>query len=237
MEDNINSYTLQIEDRYVGVVEDLLIEQGARYIIGVDEVGMGPLAGPVTAAAVMIDCDNLDAEWLSRVNDSKKLSESKRDSIVEDIRANVVDRSVASRSPAAIDAKGLSKCLEEVMTQVVCEIMSSSGIHPDVVVIDGTGSNLPVDVHQIRIKKGDGLSYHIGAASILAKVSRDSHMYDMHARWPEYGFCSHKGYGTKQHIEAIERHGPCSVHRLTFGKVRQHKERLRTSPRPPNTKV
>lgn len=183
-----------------------LIEKGYRYICGVDEVGRGPLAGPVTVCAAVIDlfsfCDG--------VTDSKKLTEKQREFLFPEIENCCLAYSVVSAPPERIDEINVLNATKECMTKAV----ESLSINPDIVLIDAV--KLELSVESKSIIHGDLLSYAIGCASILAKVSRDRYMAKCDEVYPEYGFKKNKGYGTREHIEAIIKYGMTPLHRKQF---------------------
>lgn len=176
-------------------------------ICGIDEAGRGPLAGPVVAGAVILppDCEIL------YLNDSKKLSEAKRDQLYEEIQEKAVAWSVGIVSQERIDEINILQATYEAMRQAI----GTLSVTPDHLLVDAV--HIPdVAQKQTGIIKGDAKSVSIAAASIMAKVTRDRLMVEMDARYPEYGFAGHKGYGSKAHIEAIHQYGPCPIHRRTF---------------------
>lgn len=178
-----------------------------QFICGIDEVGRGPLAGPVVAGAVILpkDCDIL------YINDSKQLSEKMRESLYEEISKKAVAASVGHASAQRIDEINILQATYEAMREAIANL----GVSPDILLNDAV--TIPkVDIKQIPIIKGDAKSISIGAASIFAKVTRDREMYEYDKLYPEYGFASHVGYGTAKHIEAIKNYGPCPIHRRTF---------------------
>lgn len=178
-----------------------------QLICGVDEAGRGPLCGPVVAGAVILprDCDIL------YINDSKKLSDKKRDLLFEEIQEKSITWSVGVVSPERIDEINILQATYEAMRIALSKLAQT----PDIVLNDAV--TIPgIDFLQIPIIKGDAKSQSIAAASIMAKVSRDRMMCTYDQLYPEYGFAKHKGYGTKQHIEAIKEYGPCPIHRRTF---------------------
>lgn len=182
-------------------------ENGSRVICGVDEAGRGPLAGPVAAAAVILlfECE------IAGLNDSKKLSEKKRDELFDVIKDNALAYSVAFASVDEIEEINILNATMLAMSRAVKEL----SLTPDVVLIDGNKSpDLAIPTR--TIVKGDSLSANIAAASILAKVSRDRLMYEIDKNYPQYAFAKHKGYGTKVHIEAIKQYGACPHHRMSF---------------------
>lgn len=177
------------------------------YICGIDEVGRGPLAGPVVAGAVILpkDCDIL------YINDSKKLSEKKREELYDIIMEKAVATGIGYASVERIDEINILQATFEAMRDAISKL----AVSPDILLNDAV--TIPqVATLQIPIIKGDAKSISIGAASIIAKVTRDRLMVDYDTVFPEYGFASNKGYGSAQHIEAIKKYGPCPIHRRTF---------------------
>lgn len=182
-------------------------DEGALVICGIDEAGRGPLAGPVAAGAVILPADH-DILYL---NDSKKLSAKKRDMLFEQIREEAVSWAVGLVEPARIDEINILQATYEAMRIAIGKLTA----RPDVLVNDAV--TIPgVLIPQVPVIKGDAKCISIAAASILAKVTRDRIMEEMDAKYPEYGFAKHKGYGTKEHMDAIREHGPCPIHRRTF---------------------
>ena len=182
-------------------------EKGRFLIAGVDEVGRGPLAGPVCVAAVMMPLDDI----IEGVDDSKKISEKKRDLLFEQIKEKAICYSIEMVDEQTIDEINILEATKLAMKNAI----ESLAVKPDVVLVDAI-SKLDTDAEIRGIVKGDALSYSIGCASILAKVTRDRLMCELSKEYPEYGFEKHKGYGTKQHIDAIKEYGPCVYHRLSF---------------------
>ena len=194
------------------LIDKLLFEKqeqakGHFLIAGVDEVGRGPLAGPVCVAAVMMPLDDI----IEGIDDSKKLSEKKRDMLFEQIKEKAICYSIQMVDEQTIDKINILEATKLAMKNAI----NSLDVKPDVVLVDAI-SKLDVDVEIRGIVKGDALSYSIGCASILAKVTRDRLMCELAKEYSEYGFEKHKGYGTKQHIEALKQYGPCVYHRLSF---------------------
>lgn len=189
--------------------EKELITGGYRYICGVDEVGRGPLAGPVVCAAVIMPLDNL----VDGVDDSKKLSRKKRAYLSDRILNVAVAYSVCRIEPQTIDEINILEATKLCMKNAI----ESLEIKPDFVITDGN-MRLDIEIPQKSIVKGDVLSYTIGAASIVAKEYRDRIMEEYDETYPEYAFAENKGYGTKKHIEGIEKFGLCPVHRRSFTK-------------------
>ncbi len=193
--------------------ENDLRAAGFRVIAGVDEAGRGPLAGPVCVAAVV-----LPEDFQHKVlNDSKKLSHAKREQLYEEITQDGRIRwhcvSVEARE---IDRINILQATWQGMRAAVLALDPC----PDAVLIDGTAVK-QYPVHHVALVGGDGLSYSIAAASIIAKVTRDRIMTRLAELHPEYGFEAHKGYGTRRHLEALRRHGPCAQHRRSFAPVAQ----------------
>lgn len=192
-------------------IERELLGQGVRYIAGVDEVGRGPLAGPVVSAAVILPLD--EASLIEGIDDSKKLTERQRVWLAERIRKRAVAWCIAEESCETIDRINILEATRLSMKRAV-EGLSPA---PDFVITDGN-FGLDISLPQQCIIDGDALSYTIGAASILAKVYRDGLMREMDVLYPQYGFAKHKGYGTRAHLQAIEEYGLCEIHRKTFTK-------------------
>lgn len=182
------------------------LEKGYKYIAGVDEVGRGPLAGPVVCCAVIMPL----SEPIDGVDDSKKLSEKKREELSEIIREKAISISTYEVSAERIDEINILNAVKECMVNAVAGL----SVKPDITLVDGVDTHLPIKAEYII--KGDSLSYTIGCASIVAKVYRDNLMKEYAKTYPEYSFEKHKGYGTKTHIEKIKEIGPCKLHRKTF---------------------
>ncbi len=177
------------------------------YICGIDEAGRGPLAGPVVAGAVILP----KGKRILYVNDSKKLSEKKRNELYDVIKEEALSYGIGIVSPERIDEINILQATYEAMRQAVSQL----NVLPDILLNDAV--TIPgIDVRQIPIIKGDAKSLTIASASILAKVTRDRMMTEYDSLYPEYGFAKHKGYGTKAHIEAIKEYGACPIHRKTF---------------------
>lgn len=199
---------LQAELKRLEVMKQYEREYGELgYICGIDEAGRGPLAGPVVAGAVILpkDCDIL------YLNDSKQLSEKKREMLYEEIMEKAIAVGVGVVSPAVIDEINILQADYEAMRIAVSEL----SVKPDVLLNDAV--TIPeVDIKQVNIIKGDAKSVSIAAASIIAKVTRDRMMAEYDKLYPQYGFASNKGYGSAAHIAAIKEIGPCPIHRRTF---------------------
>ena len=187
--------------------ENLLKEQGYSLVAGIDEAGRGPLAGPVFAAAVILP----DGLGDLGINDSKKLSEKKRDALFELIKEKALAWSVASASEKEIDEINILNATFLAMKRAV----DSLEIKPQIALVDGNRKP-NTGIEEMTLVKGDSKSISIAAASILAKVSRDRYLKELDGQYPEYQFSKHKGYPTKLHYERLREHGPSPIHRLTF---------------------
>ncbi len=178
-----------------------------EYICGVDEVGRGPLAGPVVAGAVILpkDCDIL------YLNDSKQLSEKKREELYDIIMEKAIAAEVGFANNERIDEINILQADYEAMRQAISQLK----VQPTLLLNDAV--KIPeITIPQVSIIKGDAKSASIAAASIIAKVTRDRYMQEIDSLYPEYNFASNKGYGSAQHIDAIKKYGPCDIHRRTF---------------------
>lgn len=191
--------------------EQQLYKKGFQYIAGIDEVGRGPLAGPVVAATVILP----QSFYLPGLNDSKKLSEAKREEYFEVISKVALAIGIGAISADKIDEINIYEATKLAMLEAI----SNLNIRPDYLLIDAM--TLPTNIPQKSIIKGDSLSISIAASSIIAKVMRDRLMKKWGAEYPEYGFEKHMGYGTKFHIEAINKHGVTQIHRKTFSPVKK----------------
>ena len=182
-------------------------DEGFKLLAGVDEAGRGPLAGPVFACAIIMNEDNI----IEDINDSKKISEKKREMLYDVILDNALAVSVAYMDEKQIDEINILNATMLAMDAAI----KGLEIKPDIVLIDGNRDK-GIDGNTRCVVKGDAKSYNVAAASIIAKVSRDRYIREMDEKYPGYGFAKHKGYGTKEHYEAIERLGICEIHRKTF---------------------
>jgi len=189
------------------VIERDMKSEGYKAICGVDEAGRGPLAGPVFAAAVILPF-GLDINGL---DDSKKLSEKKREKLFDEIIDHALAYGIASADHEEIDRLNILNATFVAMNRAIANL----SVKPDLALIDGNRNN-GISFRSKCIIGGDGKSASIAAASILAKVSRDRVMARMAKEYPQYGFEKHKGYGTKLHFENLCQHGPCQIHRKTF---------------------
>ena len=191
-------------------------KRGYRLIAGVDEAGRGPLAGPVVAAAVVLPADAI----LQGLDDSKKLSPTRREELFPKIQTQAVVYGVAVVNPEVIDKINILQAALLAMQQAVEQLQPV----PDLLLIDGNQKTAS-SIEQWAIVKGDSKSLSIAAASVLAKVTRDHIMQDYHQLYPQYEFARHKGYGTKLHRDLIAEHGPCPIHRSTFKGVTEYLNR------------
>jgi len=189
--------------------ENPLYEKGIKYIAGIDEVGRGPLAGPVVTCAVILDKDTL----IEGVNDSKKVSEKKREKLFDVILENCVAYSIGMASERVIDEINILNATKKAML----ESIENLSVYPEHILIDAV--RLETEIPLTPLISGDAISISIAAASIVAKVTRDRMMIEYDSIYPEYGFAQNKGYGTAAHIEAIKKYGPCPIHRRSFLKT------------------
>lgn len=192
--------------------ENELYNKGIKYIAGVDEVGRGPLVGPVVTAAVILPVDFYD----ERINDSKKVTEKKREVLYDVIMENAVSVGIGMSSSEVIDEINILEATKKAMK----EALNNLSVKPEHVLIDAV--KLDIDIPSTPIIKGDAKSQSIAAASIIAKVTRDRMMYELDKEHPEYDFAHNKGYGTKKHIEAIRKYGILKEHRKSFAPCNEY---------------
>lgn len=185
-------------------------DMGMNYVCGIDEAGRGPLAGPVVVASVIMPKDSM-LEW---VNDSKKVTEKRREILYEKILEEAISYGIAIIDQEEIDDINILQATKKGLTQAV----TSMKVRPDVILVDALTGIDTLGIPYKSIIKGDANSYSIAVASILAKVTRDRIMREWDKVYPEYGFEGHKGYGTAKHIQAIRENGLCPIHRKTFTK-------------------
>ena len=200
-----------MEDLYK--FEKELYNKNVEYIGGVDEVGRGPLIGPVVAACVVLPKDFV----LDGLNDSKKLSEKKRDIFNDYIKEHALAWAVGIIGPEKIDEVNIYEATKLAMKEAIKTVQSKINLQH--VLIDAMPLN--IDISTTSIIKGDSKSISIAAASVIAKVTRDKMMYDLDKVYPEYGYASHKGYPTKKHLEAIKKYGLIEGYRKTYGPVKE----------------
>jgi len=196
--------------------EEKLIRKGYRNIAGIDEAGRGPLAGPVVAAAVVFSESAKIGEMIKMgVRDSKLLTSRKRDYLYEKIIEKCSDWAVSVVSQDTIDEINILQASLLAMRQAV----ESLRVRPDFLIIDGKFTISDFPISQLAIPKADQRIFSVSAASVIAKVTRDRLLVEFDEKYPVYGFAKHKGYGTKSHIEAIHKHGPCEIHRKSFSPI------------------
>jgi ribonuclease HII len=183
-------------------------QQGISVIAGIDEAGRGPLAGPVVAAACIIP----EGIFIQGVNDSKLLTPQKRYALFEHITSdNRIQYGIGIVSHKEIDQINIYQATIQAMLEAVAKLVCE----PEILFIDGLDLPHP-KIPRKKIIQGDSKSHSIAAASVIAKETRDRLMVEEHQKWPQYGFDKHKGYGTEEHLKAIEKHGPCPIHRMSF---------------------
>ena len=196
--------------RLLKETENELRKKGFKYICGIDEAGRGPLAGPVVVASVIMPEDSM----IEGVNDSKKISEKKREQIYDQILEEAISYGVAIIGQDEIDEINILNATKNGLTKSLQELTQK----PDLILVDALNGINTMGIPYDSIIKGDAKCYSIAAASIIAKVTRDRIMREWDSVYPEYGFEKHKGYGTSAHIAAIREHGLCPIHRRSFTK-------------------
>ena len=189
-------------------MEKELYEKGFEYICGIDEAGRGPLAGPVVVAGVIMPKDSM----IEGVNDSKKVSEKKREKLYNVILEEAISYSVAIIGQDVIDEINILNATKDGVTKVV----EGLDVKPNLILVDALTHINTKGIPYDSIIKGDAKCYNISCASIIAKVTRDRIMREWDEIYPQYGFINHKGYGTAKHIQALKEYGPCPIHRKTF---------------------
>lgn len=189
-------------------MEKELYEKGFEYICGIDEAGRGPLAGPVVVAGVIMPKDSM----IEGVNDSKKVSEKKREKLYDLILEEAISYSVTIIGQDVIDEINILNATKEGVTKVV----EGLDVKPNLILVDALTHINTKGIPYDSIIKGDAKCYNISCASIIAKVTRDRIMREWDEIYPQYGFINHKGYGTAKHIQALKEYGPCPIHRRTF---------------------
>lgn len=189
-------------------IEADFFNKNIKYIAGIDEAGRGPLAGPVVVASVILPKDSM----IEGVNDSKKISENKREKIYERIIDEAISYGVGIIYQDEIDEINILKATKKGLNLAIKQME----IKPNIILVDALNEIDTCGIPYKSIIKGDAKCYSIAAASIIAKVTRDRIMREWDKVYPEYGFASHKGYGTAKHIESIKKYGPCNIHRKTF---------------------
>ena len=192
--------------------ESNLYDEGNKLICGIDEAGRGPLAGPVAVGAVVMKPDSM-LEW---VNDSKKVTERRREILYDRIIEDSLAWSVQLVPETKIDEINILEATKYGLNLAIKDIINQLQRKPDIVIVDALREINTENIPYESIIKGDATCYSISCASILAKVTRDRIMRQMDEIYPQYGFAKNKGYGTKEHIEALKKYGPCMIHRKTF---------------------
>lgn len=188
--------------------ENAAKSKGFKLVCGVDEAGRGPLAGPVCAAAVILPEDAV----IEGLNDSKKLSEKKRQALYDVIKGKAIAFCVAYGTLEEIETLNILQATFLAMNRAI----DGLAVKPDFALIDGNRVPKDIKIPCETVVKGDGKSMSVAAASVLAKVTRDRLMLEYDKKYPEYDFKKHKGYGTKEHTELIKKYGPCEIHRMSF---------------------
>ncbi len=191
--------------------EQQLREKGYQHIAGVDEVGRGPLAGPVVAGAVILPADYRNES----IQDSKQLTDLQREQLFVEIKNSALSFAVGIVGWRQIDEMGILNAAKLAMRRAILKLDPV----PDFILIDAVPVNI-MEIPQKAIVKGDQKVLSIAAASIVAKVTRDHLMRDYHKKYPHYGFNQHMGYGTEIHLGAIKKHGPCKIHRMSFSPLK-----------------
>ena len=198
------------EERLINLkeIEKEFYDKGIQYIAGIDEAGRGPLAGPVVVASVIMPKDSM----IEGVNDSKKVSEKKRENLYDIILEEAISYGIGIIYQDEIDEINILQATKKGLTEAVGQMK----IKPDLIMVDALTGIDTLGIPYQSIIKGDAKCYSISAASIIAKVTRDRIMREWDTIYPEYGFASHKGYGTAKHIAALKEYGPCPIHRRSF---------------------
>ena len=189
-------------------IDKEFFDKGVKYIAGIDEAGRGPLAGPVVVASVILPQDSM----IEGINDSKKVSESKREKLYDIIINEAISYGVGIIYQDEIDEINILQATKKGLTDAIKQME----VKPNIIMVDALSGIDTLGIPYKSIIKGDAKCYSIAAASIIAKVTRDRIMREWDKVYPEYGFGSHKGYGTAKHIAAIREFGPCPIHRRTF---------------------
>ncbi|MDO4502949.1 MAG: ribonuclease HII [Coriobacteriia bacterium] len=200
------------EERLAGMYrfqQELAAERGGSVVLGLDEVGRGPLAGPLAIGGVVLPAEPL----IAGLNDSKKVAPKDREAIAAQVKEHAVAWTIQYIQPEEIDSAGMTACLRKAFVQAIADI-ESQGVVPDVVLLDG--NPLHLDPREVNVIKGDGKCAAIAAASIVAKVDRDALMCQLAQEYPQYGFDGNKGYGSAAHMDAIREFGLSPVHRRSF---------------------
>ena len=199
-------------------LEKRLWKKGFKYVVGIDEAGRGPLAGPVCAGAVLID---ESSQLHPFVRDSKMMTEKRREDVFEYIKENCIAYGIGMIDSVVIDELGIQEAVKMAMEEALRQVEKKIKSRVDYLIVDGTNVSIISGYHMRKIKAGDLKHYSISAASILAKVTRDRFMRDIAKEYPVYCFEKHVGYGTKLHMENLLKYGPCSIHRRSFAPIKR----------------
>ena len=191
-------------------IDNEFYDMKMKYVCGIDEAGRGPLAGPVVVASVIMPKGSM----IEGVNDSKKISESKREKLYDEILKEAISYGIGIVYQEEIDDINILQATKKALTEAV----RTMDVQPNVILVDALTGIDTLGIPYKSIIKGDAKSYSIASASIIAKVTRDRIMREWDKVYPEYGFAGHKGYGTAKHIQAIKQYGLCPIHRKTFCK-------------------
>ncbi|MFZ3054921.1 MAG: ribonuclease HII [Minisyncoccales bacterium] len=202
--------------------EKKLWKKGYKYVVGIDEAGRGPLAGPVSAGAVLIlEKDFKEAKKIKSVKDSKKLREKERKIVYLNLIKNKkIKWGIGMVSEKVIDKINILEATKLAMIKAVKDLEKKNKVKADFLILDGR-MKLNLKIDQKSIVRGDDKVFSISAASIIAKVRRDELMEKYNKKYPQYNFKKHKGYGTKEHLEKIQKHGACEIHRKSFAPINQ----------------
>lgn len=198
-------------------LEKRLWNDGFRYVVGIDEVGRGPLAGPVCAGAVVIDGNT---QICPLVRDSKKMTKKQREKSYKFILDNCLGYGICMIDSRVIDMVGIQDAVRMAMEGALRDVEKMLKQKADYLIVDGNNVESILGYSMEKIKSGDLKHYSISAASVIAKVTRDRYMEKISQKYPEYGFEKHVGYGTKKHIEAIQKYGICPIHRKSFSPIK-----------------
>lgn len=200
-------------------VEQNIFKQGYNYIGAIDEAGRGPLAGPVVATCLIIspEFDLSKNKKLELINDSKKISAKVREKLYNIIFSEFEYIGIGTSDHISVDRNNISQAAFLAMKKAIGALK----VKPDFLILDGKFPIPNISINQQAIIDGDAKVFSIAAASIIAKVTRDRIMMEMHDKYPQYGFDKHKGYGTKLHLEMLNKYGPCPIHRKTFARVKE----------------
>jgi len=202
--------------------EKKIFNNGYKVIGALDEAGRGPLAGPVVAVCVLVCPEFEITDGLEAINDSKKLTEKKREMLFDLIKRNFLEVGIGFCDHETIDRINILQASFLAMKKALGSLRQK----PDYLVLDGKFPIPNISTPQKPIISGDALVFSIAAASIIAKVTRDRIMTKMHEKYPQYGFDRHKGYGTQLHMERLQEFGPCEIHRKSFEPVKRHVSRI-----------